>query len=276
MGKGDKKYKKPAGRKSDHRKKHSGTKNKSGKKSVISLPEPSKEPIRLNRFIASAGICSRREADKLISAGKIKVNGEVVTTLGFKVNPKDKVSYENKDLKPEKLSYVLLNKPKDFITTTDDPQNRKTVMDLVKNASDERIFPVGRLDRPTTGLLLFTNDGDLAKKLSHPSSNIRKIYNITLDNPLVKNDLETILEGFELDDGPVKVDELAILSKDKREIGLEIHIGRNRIVRRLFEHFGYKVKKLDRVIYASLTKKDLPRGKWRLLSDKEVIRLKHF
>jgi 23S rRNA pseudouridine2605 synthase len=272
MGMGDKKRKKPSGRKSDHSKSHSGSKNRSGKKLVIKPPEPTKESIRLNRYIASAGICSRRDADLLISEGKIKVNGEVVTTMGFKVNPKDKVTYNNKDLKPEKLSYVLLNKPKDFITTTEDPQNRKTVMDLVKNASNERIFPVGRLDRPTTGLLLLTNDGELAKKLSHPSSKIRKIYHLTLDKPLTSNDLNTILEGFELDDGPVSVDELAVLSKDKREIGLEIHIGRNRIVRRLFEHFGYKVKKLDRVIYASLTKKNLPRGEW----DQEIIRLKHF
>jgi len=276
MGMGDKKRKRPTGRKSGHIKDHSGSKDRSGKKLLIKLPEPTNEPIRLNRYIASAGICSRRDADQLISDGKIKVNGDVVTTMGFKVNPKDKVSYNNKNLSPEKLSYVLLNKPKDFITTTNDPQNRKTVMDLVKNASNERIFPVGRLDRPTTGLLLLTNDGELAKKLSHPSSKIKKIYHLTLDNPLANNDLNTIMEGFELDDGPVSVDELAILSKDKREIGLEIHIGRNRIVRRLFEHFGYKVKKLDRVIYASLTKKDLPRGKWRLLSDQEIIRLKHF
>jgi 23S rRNA pseudouridine2605 synthase len=212
----------------------------------------------------------------LIADGKITINGEIITTLGYKVQPDDKVFFGKKKLNPEKLIYLLLNKPKDFITTTDDPQNRKTVMDLVKTASEERIFPVGRLDRQTTGLLLFTNDGDLAKKLSHPSHNVKKIYHVILDKPLSKKGFEAIQDGVELDDGKVNVDELVILSKDKKEIGLEIHLGRNRIVRRLFEHLDFKIRKLDRVIYAGLTKKDLPRGKWRLLSDKEVIRLKHF
>ena len=232
--------------------------------------------MRLNKYIASSGVCSRRDADQLIADGRIKVNGETITTLGYKVQPGDKVSYDGKDIKPQNHVYILLNKPKDFITTTEDPQNRRTVMELVANASSERIFPVGRLDRQTTGLLLFTNDGELAKRLSHPSHKIRKIYHVVLDKPLTKSDFEAIQGGLTLDDGMAIVDEIAILSPDKTEIGIELHIGKNRIVRRIFEHFDYKVRKLDRVVYAGLTKKNLPRGKWRALSDKEVVRLKHF
>lgn len=230
--------------------------------------------IRLNKFIANAGVCSRREADTLIAGGKIKVNGKTVTEMGFKVMPGSEVTYKNKVLKGEKLVYVLLNKPRDFITTTHDPQGRKTVMDLVKTATEQRIFPVGRLDRNTTGLLLLTNDGDLTKVLSHPSFNVKKIYKATLDKPLTKVDFTNLQQGFELEDGEVTLDDIAYTSANGKEIGIEIHLGRNRIVRRMFEHFGYEVKQLDRVVFAGLTKKDLPRGKWRYLSPKEIGLLK--
>ncbi|GAA4308811.1 pseudouridine synthase [Nibribacter koreensis] len=232
--------------------------------------------IRLNRYIANAGICSRREADELIAAGEIKVNGEVVTEMGYKVDPADTVQYGRKTLSREKTVYVLLNKPKDFITTTEDPEGRKTVMDLIKNASKERMFPVGRLDRNTTGLLLFTNDGELAQKLTHPSHKITKIYQVELDKPITKDDLAKVSEGVELEDGKATVDDVALLGDSGKFLGIEIHIGRNRIVRRIFEHLGYEVVSLDRVQYASLTKKDLPRGDWRFLSEKEVVRLKYF
>ncbi len=230
------------------------------------------EQIRLNRYIANAGICSRREADKLITSGVISVNGKVVTDLGVKVSPKDKVKYEGVTLRPEKKYYVLLNKPKGYITTTDDPYNRKTVMYLVKNACRERIYPVGRLDRETTGLLLLTNDGELAKKLTHPKHKIRKIYAVMLDKTLTKADFEAIERGIELEDGFIKPDHIAYVrdAESKKEIGMELHSGRNRIVRRIFESLGYKVVKLDRVSFAGLTKKDIPRGKWRFLKDKEV------
>jgi 23S rRNA pseudouridine2605 synthase len=232
--------------------------------------------IRLNKFLADAGICSRREADKLIESGVIKVNGKIVTKLGTKVSRTDKVMYGDQTLKAEKLQYILLNKPKGYITTSDDPQNRKTVMTLVEKACKERIYPVGRLDRNTTGLLLFTNDGDLAKKLTHPKYKIKKIYHVVLDKPLAKNDMIKIAEGIELEDGFISPDMIAYdkTVDDKREIGIEIHSGRNRIVRRIFEHLGYKVVKLDRVMFASLTKKDLPRGRWRHLTEKEVGMLK--
>ncbi len=236
---------------------------------------PKNEPIRLNRFIANAGVCSRREADQLIADGSIKVNGKVVTELGTKVSRTDEVKYKGRVLKSERLAYVLLNKPKDFITTVDDPQGRRTVMDLVAKACDERIYPVGRLDRNTTGLLLLTNDGDLAKKLTHPSHKVKKIYQVSLSKALTKEDAAKIMNGVELEDGEATVDKLAILDKSKREVGLEIHIGKNRIVRRIFESLGYEVTKLDRTIFAGLTKKDLPRGKWRHLKEKEVINLKH-
>ncbi|WP_040670140.1 pseudouridine synthase [Nitritalea halalkaliphila] len=235
-----------------------------------------KTSLRLNKFIANAGICSRREADTLIAEGEVKVNGEVVTALGAQVSPTDVVTYKGKRIYPEKPVYVLLNKPKDFITTTDDPLERKTVMNLVKSAGKERLFPVGRLDRNTTGLLLFTNDGELAAKLSHPSNKIKKIYQVTLDKPLTRGDEETILAGFELEDGAVQVDDMQVLSKDRRILGLEIHIGRNRIVRRIFAHFGYEVTALDRVMYAGLTKKDIKRGDYRFLTEKEVVNLKYF
>lgn len=234
------------------------------------------EEIRLNKYIANSGVCSRREADALIENGLISVNGHVIKELGHKVSKKDKVQYQGKTLNPEKPVYVLLNKPKDFITTTDDPMERKTVMSLVSSACDERIFPVGRLDRNTTGLLLFTNDGELADKLASPANNIKKIYQVTLDLPLANKDADTILEGITLEDGPVKVDDLQVLSKDRTILGLEIHIGKNRIVRRIFAHLGYEVVSLDRVVYAGLTKKDLSRGNYRFLGEKEVINLKFF
>ena len=234
------------------------------------------EEMRLNRYIANAGICSRREADALIAAGEIRVNGEVVTEMGYKVQPSDTVQYGKTNLNREKLVYVLLNKPKDFITTTDDPEGRKTVMDLVANASKERIFPVGRLDRNTTGLLLFTNDGEVAQKLSHPSHKNKKIYQVELSKPLTAEHLRDISAGVELEDGKAEVDDVAVVAGNPHFVGVELHIGRNRIVRRIFEHLGYEVVALDRVQYAGITKKDLPRGKWRFLSEQEVIRLKYF
>jgi 23S rRNA pseudouridine2605 synthase len=246
------------------------------KKSPRISDQSNSNEIRLNRYIANAGICSRREADQLIADGLIKVNNKVVTEMGFKVKPGDEVKYENKVLKREKFVYVLLNKPKDFITTTDDPEERKTVMDLVKNACDERIYPVGRLDRNTTGLLLLTNDGELAEKLSHPSHNVKKVYQVEIDKPITDEDFEKIKEGVDLEDGKAYVDDLAIITPDAQVLGIEIHLGRNRIVRRIFESLGYTVLRLDRVTYAGLTKKDLPRGNWRFLTEKEVIQLKHF
>lgn len=233
--------------------------------------------IRLNRYISNAGICSRRKADELIQAGVVSVNGEVISELGYKVDPqKDVIRYNGETLKREKMVYVLLNKPKDYITTTDDPQERRTVMHLVEKATKERIYPVGRLDRNTTGLLLMTNDGDLADKLSHPRNNISKIYQVELDKNLTQGDLNKIAFGVELEDGLIKPDAISyVQGGTKREIGIQIHSGRNRIVRRIFEHLGYEVVKLDRAVYANLTKKDLPRGRWRYLEEKEVIQLKH-
>ncbi len=234
------------------------------------------DELRLNRYIANAGICSRREADSLIAAGEIRVNGEVVTEMGYKVQPEDTVQYGKTNLSREKSVYVLLNKPKDFITTTEDPEGRRTVMDLVASASKERIFPVGRLDRNTTGLLLFTNDGEMAQKLSHPSHKNKKIYQVELATPLTEDHLRQISDGLELEDGKALVDDVAVVAGNPHFVGIEIHIGRNRIVRRIFEHLGYDVVALDRVQYAGLTKKDLPRGKWRFLNEQEVIRLKYF
>ena len=234
------------------------------------------EEIRLNKYISNSGICSRREADELILKGDVTVNGQVVKEMGFKVKPGDKVQYKGKSINPEKPVYLLLNKPKDFITTTEDPMERKTVMNLIANACEERVFPVGRLDRNTTGLLLFTNDGELAAKLSHPSNNVKKIYQVTLDKPITQNDEKAIMEGLSLEDGLAQVDDMQVLSKDRTILGLEIHLGRNRIVRRIFAQLGYEVMGLDRVMYAGLDKKDLPRGNYRFLTEKEVIRLKFF
>jgi 23S rRNA pseudouridine2605 synthase len=226
--------------------------------------------------VANAGICSRREADQLIQAGVIKVNGEVVTALGTKVKPGDKVQYGDQALSNETKRYLLLNKQKGYVTTTKDPHAKNTVMELIEGACKERIYPVGRLDRNTTGLLLFTNDGEMAKKLMHPSSRIKKLYHVVLDQALKRGDMLKIAEGVELDDGPVRVDSIEYVedAKDRREVGLEIHSGQNRVVRRIFEALGYKVTRLDRVMFAGLTKKNLPRGKWRFLNDREVINLK--
>jgi 23S rRNA pseudouridine2605 synthase len=232
--------------------------------------------IRLNKFIANAGVCSRREADKLIASGLIKINDSVVSEMGYKVNPGDKVEFDGKILQQEKRHYLLLNKPKGFITTTDDPYERKTVMSLIKNACPGRVYPVGRLDMPTTGLLLFTNDGELAKKLIHPKHTIKKIYHVVLNKKLTKSDLLKIAEGIQLEDGIIKVDKIAYVDgmENKKEVGIELHSGRNRIIRRLFEELEYKVIKLDRVSFAGLTKKDIPRGKWRHLTPKEISYLK--
>ncbi len=233
--------------------------------------------IRLNRYIANSGICSRRKADELIAAGVVSVNGVAITELGHKVDPyKDQVRYNGELLKREKKVYVLLNKPKDYITTTEDPQERKTVMHLVEKASRERIYPVGRLDRNTTGLILMTNDGDLADKLSHPRHGITKIYQVELSRNLSQGDFNKIEFGLELEDGLIKPDNISyVTGGSKKEIGIQIHSGKNRIVRRIFEHLGYDVVKLDRVVYGNLTKKDLPRGKWRFLDEHELIQIKH-
>ncbi len=230
---------------------------------------------RLNRYIANSGVCSRREADELIARGDISVNGKVVTEMGFKVKEGDTVKYGTKVLNPERFVYVLLNKPKDYITTTDDPEERRTVMELVADAGNFRMYPVGRLDRNTTGLLLLTNDGELADKLTHPSNEIRKIYQVELDKPITNEHFEVIQQGVNLEDGPIKPDALSIVTPDAQVVGIEIHSGRNRIVRRIFESLGYEVTKLDRTVYAGLTKKDLPRGKWRFLEPKEVVKLKY-
>ena len=233
------------------------------------------DTTRLNRYIANSGVCSRREADELIARGDISVNGKVVTEMGYKVKEGDTVKYGTKVLNPERFVYVLLNKPKDYITTTEDPEERKTVMELVADAGNFRMYPVGRLDRNTTGLLLVTNDGELADKLTHPSNNIRKIYQVELDKPITEEHLNTIKQGIELEDGPIKPDAVSIVTPDAYVVGIEIHSGRNRIVRRIFESLGYEVTKLDRTTYAGLTKKELPRGKWRFLDPKEVVKLKY-
>ena len=249
---------------------------KTVKEEETTINMPTDGTMRLNKYIAHAGVCSRREADKLISSGVITINSKIVTELGFKVQAGDKVHMDGQLLVAEKLQYVLLNKPKGFVTTTDDPQERKTVMDLVAKASTERIYPVGRLDMATTGLLLFTNDGDLAKKLTHPKHRVRKVYHVYLDKALTKVDMTKIVQGFELEDGMINVDKISYVDgdKNKKEIGIQIHSGRNRIVRRIFEHLEYEVTKLDRVVFGGLTKKDLPRGKWKHLSSSEVDFLK--
>lgn len=242
-----------------------------------SKPETNKGDnlMRLNKYIAHAGISSRREADNLIEAGLVTVNGKVVTEMGYKVQPDDKVTFNGSEIKSEKKVYILLNKPKGFITTVDDPKARKTVMELVANSGPERIYPVGRLDRQTTGLLLFTNDGDLAKKLTHPSNGATKMYEVTLDKNLSKTDYIDIENGLTLEDGPIKVDKISYIEgKSRNHVGVVLHSGRNRIVRRIFQSLGYEVVKLDRVLFAGLTKKNLSRGKWRKLSPKEISYLK--
>ena len=245
------------------------------KQKILSLEfEEQHGPIRLNKYIANAGICSRRDADVLIASGAITVNGEVVTEMGHKVMPTDEVRYGDKVLQREKPVYVLLNKPKDYITTTDDERDRANVMQLVRDACEERIYPVGRLDRDTTGLLLFTNDGDLTKKLTHPSSQIEKTYYVELDKNFANIDMAALRNGLELNDGVIIPDEVEYVDDSRQHVGITIHSGKNRIVRRMFEFLGYEVIKLDRVVFAGLTKKDLPRGNWRFLTKKEVAFLK--
>lgn len=254
------------------------TTNKDGKPTGKSTKgNPPTGIMPLNKYLAHCGVCSRRDAVTIIAEGNVKVNGAVAKEPGYKVLATDEVIYNGKKLFVTKnLQYILLNKPKDYITTTDDPQGRKTVLQLIKSATEERVYPIGRLDRNTSGVLLLTNDGDLTQKLSHPSFEIKKVYEVKLDKLLTKNDFEKILTGLVLEDGPVLVDSLAYAdSKDKSIIGIEIHSGRNRIVRRIFEHLGYDVKGLDRVMYAGLTKKNVERGKWRYLSEKEIRLLKY-
>ena len=230
--------------------------------------------IRLNRFISQSGVCSRREADDFILAGVVTVNGQVVTELGTKILPTDEVRFHDEKLQGEKNVYLVLNKPKGYVTSLEDPHAEKTVMDLVKNACTERVYPVGRLDKNSLGLLLITNDGDITRQLTHPSYHKKKIYQVTLDKPLTRADMDSLTEGITLEDGDIFADEVAYASEDKRTVGVEIHSGRNRIVRRMFEHLGYTVQKLDRVYYAGLTKKNLKRGEWRFLTRDEVMRLK--
>ena len=247
------------------------------RKKVLSLEyEEANGPIRLNKYIANSGICSRRDADILIETGAVTVNGKIVTELGTKIMPTDEVRYQDKILQREKPVYVLLNKPKDFITTMEDERGRKHVMNLVANACKERIYPVGRLDRNTTGLLLFTNDGEMAKKLTHPKHGIKKIYHVELNRAFSGADFEKLRDGIELEDGFIKPDEVEYVNvqSNKRELGITIHSGKNRVVRRVFETLGYEIEKLDRVYFAGLTKKDLPRGSWRILSQKEINMLK--
>ncbi len=262
--------------KKPYRKRINSTNSKGTSKPNRSIGKDSlTSTTRLNKYIAQSGVCSRRDADELIKSGKIKVNSKVITEMGYQVKRDDKVYHGKVLLSKEKLVYLLINKPKDFITTTDDPQERKTVMQLVSKACDERIYPVGRLDRNTTGVLLLTNDGELSKKLTHPSHEISKIYQIELNKPLEEDHFNKIKEGIELEDGLIKVDDIAVLDSSGLALGVEIHSGKNRIIRRIFESLGYEVSKLDRVMFAGLTKKDIPRGKWRFLKDKELIKLKY-
>lgn len=273
--------------KTSGRKKFQGSPVKKTKSSKRKIPDErkylredsksdhNKDYIRLNKYIASTGLCSRREADEYIKTGLITVNDKLTTELGTKIKTADVVKYEGKRLTWQKKVYILLNKPKDCITTVDDPYAKKTVMDFVKNACKERIYPVGRLDRNTTGILLLTNDGDLAKELTHPKFNKLKIYHIFLNKALKLYDLERIAKGLTLEDGFIKADSISyVVANDKKQVGIEIHSGRNRIIRRIFEHLGYRIIKLDRVYFAGLTKKGLPRGKWRHLDNKEISMLK--
>jgi 23S rRNA pseudouridine2605 synthase len=251
---------------------------KSTKKQYKKIKETPKSDessgIRLNKYIANSGICSRREADTYIEHGSLEINGKLVTEMGYKVQPGDVVRFDGTSITPEQKKYILLNKPKNYITTMDDDRGRKTVMELIANASKERIYPVGRLDRNTTGLLLFTNDGDLAKKLTHPKHNVRKLYHASLDRKLELKDLDKLRGEVIIEGRKVFIDAISYVNGEpKSEIGIEIHSGRNRIVRKIFEHVGYKVNKLDRVVFAELTKKNLPRGRWRPLTNLEVTNL---
>lgn len=248
----------------------------SQEKEEIKESSEGSDKIRLNRYISNSGVCSRREADELIKMGLVSVNGTVVTEMGHKVNRKDVIKYDGKTLRAEKPVYILLNKPKGFLTTTKDPQERNTVMQIIAGSVKERVYPVGRLDRNTTGLLLLTNDGELTDKLSHPSYGVKKIYKVELDKPLTKADFQKILDGIVLEEGRAMVDDLAIVSDDGKTVGIELHIGWNRVIRRIFERLEYQVVKLDRSVFAGLDKKDLGRGHWRYLTNEEVVRLKHY
>ncbi|MBO6516017.1 MAG: rRNA pseudouridine synthase [Bacteroidia bacterium] len=244
----------------------------------ITQERPKKEEpteIRLNKYISNSGVCSRREADEIIAAGRVEVNGETVTVLGHKIQKDVEVKVDGKVVSPTEKVYILLNKPKDYITTTNDPQQRKTVMDLIEDVDAQRVYPVGRLDRNTTGILVFTNDGELAQRLMHPSGNVTKIYSVELDKPIEERHFYKLQKGIKLFDGFMKPDKLALVDReDKRKIGVQIHSGRNRVVRRMFEALGYEVIKLDRVIYANLDKQGMSRGQWRNLTEKEVSQLK--
>jgi 23S rRNA pseudouridine2605 synthase len=248
-----------------------GKKKKEYKKIKATKQADPADGIRLNKYISNSGVSSRREADKYIASGNVTINGKVVTEMGFKVKPGDEVRFDGTSISPEEKKYILLNKPKNYITTMDDERGRKTVMDLIVNATKERVYPVGRLDRNTTGLLLFTNDGDLAKKLTHPKHNIQKLYHASLDNKFTVKDLHKIRDEVVIEGRKVFIDEVDyVAGESKTEVGIKIHSGRNRIVRKIFEHFGYKVVKLDRVLFAGLTKKNLPRGRYRELTEQEV------
>ncbi|MFT4600076.1 MAG: 23S rRNA pseudouridine2605 synthase [Arenicella sp.] len=275
-GRGDKGGKDSNKRLADKKKKHyNKPEDKFRKRKGDPLPSFS-EDIRLNKFIANAGICSRREADVMIATGVVQINGKIITEMGYKVKPGDEVKYDGATIQSEKKQYVLLNKPRNFITTMSDPQGRKTVFQLVANACKERIYPVGRLDRNTTGILLFTNDGDLAKRLTHPRYEVPKLYHLEAEKPIRQEHLEALMAGVQLDDGEyVKADKVEFIPDTKnREVGIQIHSGKNRVIRRMFESLGYEVIKLDRVKFAGLTKKDVPRGTWRHLTEKEVSFLK--
>ncbi|MBK7871663.1 MAG: rRNA pseudouridine synthase [Saprospiraceae bacterium] len=265
-------------RKKNQDKKRSNSKSFRPKRTASSNTQMDVEGMRLNKYVAHCGVCSRRQAADFVKNGDVTVNGAVIKEPFYQVQKGDKIQFKGKPIKPEgRKVYILMNKPKDFITTRSDEKGRKTVMDLLKGKIEERIFPVGRLDRATTWLLLLTNDGDLAEKLAHPSHKVKKVYYVILNRPLVKVDLEKIQKGVELEDGIAEVDGIDyVAGAPKSEVGIEIHLGKNRIVRRIFEHLGYEVEKLDRVYYAGLTKKDLPRGFWRHLTEKEIIMLKHF
>ena len=271
----DKPYKNKDFKKKDYKKKDYKKKDFGKKTDSISEEVLKDDAIRLNKYIANAGICSRREADKLISDGHVKVNNKIISEMGYKVNKTDSVKVKGKLIRSEKPVYVVLNKPKGFLTTVSDDRGRKTVLDFFKNKIEERIYPVGRLDKDSTGVLLLTNDGDLTKKLTHPKYNKKKIYHVFLDKDITKEDAEKLVSGTVLDDGYMKFDVLAYPDpKSKKDVGIEIHSGKNRIIRRMFAHLGYEVIKLDRVYFAGLTKKDVKRGRWRYLSEREVTNLK--
>ena len=267
------------GERRDRREENNAPKSVYSKKKQIEYRkknEGEETELRLNRYIAKGGVCSRRDADVLIAAGRVKVNGEVVQQVGVKVKRTDKVEVDDQMITPERKVYLVLNKPKDYVTTVEDPLERKTVMSLIEGACKERVYPIGRLDRQTTGVLLFTNDGDLAKKLTHPKYNQKKIYHVFLDKVVQTGDLEAIRKGIELEDGFIQADDVRVAEDDRTQVGIEIHSGRNRIVRRIFEHLGYQILRLDRVFFAGITKKNLPRGHWRFLTEEEVNILKTY